>query len=570
MKLNRAALLSVVFCSFVGPAAAEVRYTLTPLPQESRIAVAIELESKEPELIFRIPAWSPGFYFLQSYQKKIESFSATDGSGIPLTFTHDDPRAWKVSNSGLSKVRISYRVIGDDPGLGFFAVSVKPNTVFVNGPAAFMYAEGRKDEPMKLTISNPGGWDVATSMSGDAERGFTAASYDELLDHPLRLGKFERRKFTVEGLPFEVVFASTNQKYAPDLDKIAKELQTLSAPALRMFGGAAFKKYVYLVNLAIGDFSGGLEHRSSNVIAVWNSPDLSLGSLATHEFFHAWNVKQIRPSVLGPFDYTKEVRTGNLWFSEGVTDYYANITAYRSGLYGSDWLLRSLGSGIAGLQQGTTRLTKTVEDASREAWENGGFSVGDLSFYTKGSIIGLLLDAQIRGASEGRKSLDDAMRLMYQRYRLPQPGFDEDGIKRTVSEVAKKDLGAVYDRMVRSTAEMPYEKLKLIGLRLLEPGKETRALGFTIEEDLVTRVEPQGEPGGVAIGDRILSVDGRPWAEALLSKIPDRYVLRISRRGKDRQLKLKVLRITPKRYGLEPDPFRGPAQAALLADWLKR
>ncbi len=476
--------LALAAVSLAAAARAELKYTLTPDPRARSIRVTLTLDSTEQtQQEFRIPAWCPGFYFLQNYERKISDVRATDAGGNALAVrkSPSDPRSWEVDNPNCEKMTLSYRVLGDDGGLGFFGVNVVGHTAFVNGPAAFLYPTGRKGERCTLRLALPQGWDAATGMDRGEDGVYVAGDYDELLDHPLQLGHFARRSFEVEGIPFEAVFVSLDGTYAPNLDTVAAELKRISRPAIVMMGGAPFKRYVYLVHLAIGGFSGGLEHRASTVLAVGNYAGLQLDHLAAHELFHVWNVKHIRPKVLGPFDYTKPVRTTNLWFAEGVTDYFAFLHVYRSRDRGEAWLLDGLADEITQLQSGETRKSKTLEDTSTQAWENGGFGIGDLSFYTKGCVVGLIFDAVIRGRTQGQKSLDDVLRLLYARHRLPNPGFEEDGILKALNEVSGLDLTELYRRMVRSTEEIPYEHLKLIGLRLVSPSRGSSA--YRLERD---------------------------------------------------------------------------------------
>jgi predicted metalloprotease with PDZ domain len=197
-----------------------------------------------------------------------------------------------------------------------------------------MYVVGRKGEATSLSVHVPDGWNLATAMDPDGKDSFTAHDYDELIDEPLQMGKFSERDFTVAGIPFKAIFQPLDgDRIRLNLDEQTQVLRKISEPAIKLFGGAPFKRYVYFFHLTGQGFQGGLEHRSGTVIAVPNMDDPDLSDLAAHEFFHAWNVKQMRPSVLGPFDYTQPQRTGNLWFAEGVTDYYSKISTYRSGVH---------------------------------------------------------------------------------------------------------------------------------------------------------------------------------------------------------------------------------------------
>ncbi len=549
---------------------AEIRYSLTPDPGAKSIRIAIQVEDPGKLPAFRIPAWCPGFYFLLKYQDKISDIRATDPEGKPLTVSHPDPRVWKVANPSGGAVTLTYSVLGDDPGLGFFGVNVVPHTAFVNGPAAFMYLEGSKGETTRLTIKNPAGWDVATAMSKDTDGTYTAGEYDELVDHPIQLGKFIRRRFDVGGIPYEAIFVSKNQQYSPDLDEEVLKLQALSLVPVKLFGGAAFKRYLYFLHLDVGNFEGGLEHRASTVIATPNSKPLGIETLAAHENFHAWNVKQIRPAVLGPFDYTQPVRTGNLWFSEGVTDYYAYLDTYRSGMFDREWLLDQLAGQIRELQSSGNRLKFTAEECSKRAWENGGFGLGDLSYYTKGLVMGLVLDAAIRRTTDNLKTLDDVMRYMYSRYRLPKPGFEEDDLRKAINDVSGKDLTSLYDVLARSTKEIPYDLLQGIGLRVAPPGVPIRELGYRLEGATVRRVEQSLAEAGLKNGDEILEIDGKPFDQELVTSLKGPYRVKLKREGDEIELSLSVLSKRNDQWVLGEDPFASKAAIESRERYLSR
>jgi predicted metalloprotease with PDZ domain len=471
--------LSLILLALPALAAADLNYQLKPDLAAKSVRVAVQLDEADDKVEMRIPAWCPGFYFILDYQKKISKVKATDEAGKPLEVVRKDERGWAVSNPRKGPITFSYSVLGDDPGLGFFGVNVRDHTVFTNGAATFMYPAGRLEEKVNLKLVLPENWRVATAMTKASDGAYTAGGYDELIDHPLQMGAFEVRKFVVGGVPFEAVYVSTDKAYAANLDEETERLRKLSIPAVKLFGTIPFKKFVYIVHLSVGNFGGGLEHRASTVFATPNSKPLGIDTLATHEYLHAWNVKQIRPKVLGPFDYTQRVRTKNLWFAEGVTDYYAQIHAYQSGLEDENFLIRQLGMEINSLQGSKIRLQKTLEEACYETWDNGGFGYGDLSYYTKGLVAGLILDAAIRSQTEGEKSLDDVMRLLYKRHALPKPGFEETGILATINEVAGADLSDVYRRTVQSVEEVPYEVLRGIGLEV----QQRQGGGFGLRKD---------------------------------------------------------------------------------------
>jgi predicted metalloprotease with PDZ domain len=565
--MRRALAWILLFAPALG--SAEIAYTLAPVPGAGQARIAIVAPKAGPRPEFRIPAWCPGFYFIQRYQEKISDFRATDANGASLGVRRaDDQRGWIVENPSEGDVTVSYAVLGDDGGLGFFGVNVRSHTAFVNGPAAFMYVDGRKAEPARLTIKNPSGWEIATSMDPVGDGTFVAGDYDELIDHPIRLGSFERRRFKLQGVPFEVVFSSIDKNYVPDLGLEVRHLVMASEPALRMFGGAPFKRFVYHVHLAVGGFAGGLEHRASTVIAVPNRRPLGILTLATHEFFHVWNAKHIRPRALGPFDYTQPVRTRDLWFVEGVTDYYARLHAYQSGLVDESWLLGAIEREINTYQGGKTRLTATVEEASWKAWEHGGFGIGDLNFYTKGLLIGWLLDAEVRGKTRGAKSLDDVMRLLFRRHRLPNSGFGDDGIRAAVNEVAGTDLGALYDRSVRSAEELPYEIVSQIGLRVLAPNQTFLDLPFRHMRGRVTEADAGS---GLRPGDDLLEVGGRPFGPGAFGAAGRSFDVVVRRDGARVAARVAAVeRLNGPSWRVVRDPFATTEAVNRLLAWLSR
>ncbi|CAN5424416.1 PDZ domain-containing protein [soil metagenome] len=542
------ALILLPCCAF-----ADVHYTLTPKPLSKSVTVSISVDNPGTSEVFHIPAWCPGFYFLQKYESKIFDVNAigTDGQ---LAVTKSAPNTWSVANPTKQKFTISYRVLGDDPGLGFFGVNVRNDQAFTNGAATFMYADGRLTEPCDLKISAPMGWDIATAMTKDDSGKFTAKGYDEFIDMPIQMGTMKRTNFTVGDLTFNVAWVAQDGSVHPDITRQTEVLRKVSAEAVKLFNGAPFKHYQYIFHLTSAGFLGGLEHRGSTTIALQNDPSLDVTTIAAHEFFHTWNVKNIRPRVLGPFDYTKEVRTGNLWFAEGVTDYYAQLNAYRSGIYNVPWLYQTLSAQVAQLQSSNSRLAVTLDEACRKTWESGGFGYKDLDYYNKGLLVGLLFDSSIRGASKGQKSLDDLMRLMYAKYRLPNPGYGEDGIRTHLTEVAGIDENGLYDQAVRSKQELPYGVLKSIGLRVVGQGIPYGEAGFTTIGNVVSKGS-----GLVKIGDFVLGVTATN-----ASKI----TVNITRDGQPLTVSLPYVTKVGGEWIVEENPFATVEERERLLQWL--
>ena len=539
---------------------ADLQYKVKPYPASKSFGVNMLITNAKEKETVRIPAWCPGFYFILDYEKRLSDIKVLDPEGNPLKFKWIDSRGFQIQNPEKTPITINYRVLGNDTGLGFFRSHLRANIGFINGPSAFMFADGHLTEPCRLNFTLPADWDIATSMDSDGKGTYTAGGYDEFIDHPIQLGKFTRRSFKIGEIPFDVIWVG-DPGIRCNIDVETERLRRGSIPAMKMFGGASFKRYTYFVHLEVGDFNGGLEHRSSNVIAVENSETIHLDSLATHEYFHAWNVKQIRPVMLGPFDYTKEQRCPNIWFSEGVTDYYGQLHAYQAGFITRSQFLDTLANSIEELQMSKTRLKLTLEQVCKQTWENGGFGVDDLSYYTKGLVIGLISDAVIRGETKGKSSLDDLMRSFYRKYQLPNPGFGDDAIKDALVEMGGPMMGPMYDTMVRTTQPMPYEALSKMGLRFTIPGERyTDPLYLLNAEGKVTNATVSNLDGGIKDGDQVLTA-------RLLGDNQIEVIVR--RTGKELKLNLAGRTFKAGDYRLQANPFATADEKLRLEEWLK-
>jgi predicted metalloprotease with PDZ domain len=554
------AIIAMLMLAVYAVSWADLHYTVKPYPSSRTFGIHMEItNAKETETV-RIPAWCPGFYFILDYDKSLSSVVVLDPDGNPLKFRWLNSRGFVIQNPNKTPITINYRILGKDEGLGFFRSHLRQDIGFINGPSAFLFADDHLTEPCSVTFNLPADWDIATAMETDGKGNYKAASYDEFVDHPIQLGKFTRRSFKVNNIPFEVIWVG-DPGIRCNIEEETERLRRGSIPAMNLFGGASFKKYLYFIHLEVGDFNGGLEHRACNVIAVANTDTIHLDSLATHEYFHAWNVKQIRPQMLGPFDYTKEQRCSNIWFSEGVTEYYAQLHAYQAGFLSKSQFLEKLTNNIEELEMSKTAKTMTLEDACKAAWENGGFGVKDFSYYTKGLVVGLLSDAYIRGETKGKSSLNDLMRSFYAKYSLPNPGFSDDAIRDAIMEMSGEKYGPIYTSMVRTAQPMPYDILTKMGLRLTVPGEAyTEPLYLLSAEGRVTNATISNLEGGIRDGDKVLT-----------AKIIGDSLIEVNVVRDDRNLKLSLpaRKFRAGDYRLMANPFATAEEKQRLAEWLK-
>lgn len=452
-------------------------YTLRPVPEDSHLDVTLDFTppSEADSVSLQIPVWSPGDYHRQDFAHYVQNLKAYgDGEAQELKVEHSDANTWKIPSAGVKHIKIVYALPRMPAGYFSENVAIGARQGFVNGPAALMYVVGHKDWATELDLKLPTDWIAVTPLKSAAPApGVTAAfgapDYDTLADSPLVFGvkaEIVTREFVYNGVKHTIVFFDHADRIK-NYDAYVPMLQGIVQAETKIMGGTPYPQYAFFCD--VGGEGGGLEHLNACRVALF--PGVSPNQLSpffAHEFFHCWNVKRIRPVALGPFDYVHPPITRNLWFAEGVTEYYAHVATCRAGLVDEPIFLSHYARAIRRYQSNPARLKISADDASLHVWESGnseGF--GGLSYYDKGELVGLCLDLTIRHVTDNRKSLDDVMRLLMQRHAPPKPGYGEDELRATVNEVAGLDLSALYNRLVRSTEEMPFaECLGYAGLSI--------------------------------------------------------------------------------------------------------
>ena len=486
----RVALLVLAWVGLATPARVEAQ-PLTPISYVVRVPAPDTHEavveatlpaSGRASLDLMMPTWSPGYYRVEDYAANVRAIAAATPDGRPLTVDKTSANHWRVNTGGARTVTLSYTVYCHERTVTTNWVDAEYG-VFNGAPTFITLSESvRRRHDVRIEL--PPGWTSAMTglpaAPGRRPHHFRAADYETLVDSPIVAGKLGIRRFEVAGKPHFVVSAGDSTGW--DGDTATRDLQTFVEENRRFWGVLPYEKYVFLLLFRPG--GGGLEHRNSNLSTVLarprpradgtpappDAPWPSLG-LEAHEFVHLFNVKRLRPVELGPFDFEKAPTTGNLWIAEGVTSYYSGLLMTRAGLQTADEYLAALSSLIGGLQTSPGRLLQSVERSSLEVWQNSNSGVapnaGTVSYYNKGHVLGLLLDAKIRRATNGRRSFDDVMRRAYTRYS-GERGFTGDQFRQTAEEVAGVDLRAWFASTVSSTDELDYaDLLEWYGLRFV-------------------------------------------------------------------------------------------------------
>lgn len=569
---------------------AAISYTLR-FPDAARHYVDVEATyptAGQPRIELMMAVWTPGSYLVREYARHVEAVEVTDPSGAKAPVKVRKNR-WAIETGGAPRVTVRYRVYGRE-------MSVRTNWVearyaLLNGAATFLTLVGGQARPHHVSLVLPQGWTRAMSGLPEAGGRFTAADFDTLVDSPIVAGALKVYEFTQSGKPHFLV--NVNEGGNWDGARAIGDVQKIVAEHEKMWGSLPYDKYVF-INM-ITEAGGGLEHKNSTVLMTsrWamGTRQSYLGwlDLVSHEFFHVWNVKRLRPAALGPFDYETENYSPSLWVSEGFTSYYGDLLVRRAGLSSDQEYASGLSNQLRALETTAGRLVQPVTQSSYDAWikqyrpdENSGNT--SIDYYTKGAAIAFMLDARIRKATNGAKTLDTAMRLAYDRYSGAK-GYTPEQFQQTMAEAAGVDLTAWFADAVSSTKELDFtEALGYYGLRFtpVDLANARPTMGASTRNDngrLVVSVVRRGTPAhaaGVNVDDELLAIDDlRVRADGLVArmdqyKVGDKVRLLVARR--DRLVTLEVtLAAEPGRpWRLQPAPDQTAEQKAHLEAWLGR
>ena len=499
VKKRLAASIAVTAASIWMATSAVLAQKLEPIVYTIRVPAPdthyIEVEATVPTgrhaaIDMMMPVWSPGYYRVEDYAGRVDEVKARTPDGAPLGTEKTQKNRWRVQTNGQSSVVLSYRVFCNQRSVT--TNYVDSNYGVFNGAPTFMTLVEQERRPHDVRIELPPAWKRAMSGLDDAPdrkpNHFRAADYETLVDSPIMAGDIGVREFAVAGKKHYVVSAGDVTGW--DAEGSTRDLAKYVDEVYRFWGFLPYNKYDFL--LAFRQGGGGLEHKNSTLSTVAARPGAGRGrgresaaaaseapaqgtrmwagiGLLSHEYFHLFNVKRLRPVELGPFDFENPPKTGSLWISEGVTSYYSGLLVERAGLRSQDEYLASLSSLIGGLQNAPGRLLQSVEQSSLDVWSNSNSGVNPnastVSYYNKGNVLGLLLDARIRRATNGRKSFDDVMRLAYKRYGGDR-GFTPDQFRAIAEEVAGSDLKEWFRKSVSAAEELDYsDLLEWYGLR---------------------------------------------------------------------------------------------------------
>jgi predicted metalloprotease with PDZ domain len=574
------------------------------------IEIAIKRATNGPqEELLVMPVWTPGSYLVREFERNVQDFTATDAAGQSLKWEKTNKNTWRVSTNGAREWRATYRVYANE--LSVRTSELNSDHAFWNNANLLMYLEGFLKSPSTVRVLAPDVWKVATGLpAAPGQRNtFHAENFDILYDSPFEASNFKTIVFNVKGVPHRIVIDGEGN-YDPE--RMRRDVQKIVETQVELMGGEIpYRDYTFILHLR-SNTGGGLEHLNSTALgyprfgfrirsgdrATSAAPNTTetperdyrgfLG-LVSHEFFHLWNVKRIRPDALGPFDYTQENYTKVLWVAEGITDYYADLVLRRAGLISEGDFLSATARAMQSLQNTPGRLVQSVEESSFDAWvkyyrpdENSINS--QISYYDKGAMLGLLLDLEIRKRSGGAKSLDDVMRYLYAEFYKKNRNYGPADFQKASELMAGASLEEFFSRYVRGKEELDYNAaLEAAGLKVETSAAADARVYFgadVAEEDdrLIVKRVYAGSPAyeqGLNAGDQIVALDNmrvtRDFFNARMAekKPGDLVNLTIFRFD---NLSSLLIRLGDKRelsYRIVPLPASTAVQKQVYANWLR-
>ena len=516
-------------------------YTIRPAdPAAHLFEVELEVDAPQSGMIFSLPVWIPGSYMIREFARNIVWLRA-EADGKSVAIAKCDKHRWQLGKvpAGVSSLKLCYAVYAWD--LSVRCAHLDRSHGFFNGTQVFLCVEGREHLPHRVAIEAPtdpalSDWIVATALpeAGAPLHGFgeyEAASYDELIDHPVEMGRLTRFEFRVRGVPHEFFI---NGAHDCDTERLAVDLEKACTEQCALFGDAPppFERYVFLTTV-IGEGHGGLEHRASTALLAsrrdlpWRgmktAGDAYIGflGLCSHEYLHSWNVKRIKPAAFVPYDLAQENYTKLLWLFEGFTSYYDDLALVRAGLISTDQYLKLVTKTLNVVRRGAGRKVQSLTESSFDAWikyyrqdENSPNAI--VSYYTKGALVALCLDLALREKSGGERSLDDVMRHLWAQRGEGSAGVAEDEMPAIIRAATGIDLGRLLGELIEGCDELPLQKaLRSVGVELTwEAESEAPVLGAKVAADgeqlRLVNVYPDGpaHKAGLSAGDTLIALEG--------------------------------------------------------------
>ncbi|MCL5803030.1 MAG: PDZ domain-containing protein [Candidatus Thermoplasmatota archaeon] len=527
-------------------------------PESHFFKVTMNVEDySEESMSVTMPAWTPGSYEILDFSRHVRKIKAVNSAGESIELSKKDKSTWKLANGKSRDIRITYEVFAHD--LSVHTSHLDSSHGYLNGTNIFLYIEGYKDQTAELTIKPWKDWKVSTGLEKVGDFKYRATNFDILVDSPIEIGTHRSLFFNVDGKEHEIVLYGHGNE---NEDKIKSDIQKIVESFLKIFGHLPYKRYVFIFHLlSEEDSGGGLEHLNSTTIDVDRfifSPFESYKkflNVVSHEYFHLWNVKRIRPAELGPFNYKEENYTSLLWMAEGFTNYYGRMMLLRSGLISQKDFFKHFMETVRFYEMQPGRLNTSAYESSFDSWiklyRPGPNNFNSyISYYTKGDMLGFLLNVRIIEATKGQKSLDDLYRHLYDKYNKDGKGYTEKDLLLALKEITGMDFTDFYTRFIKSTEPIDFQseldKLGVVLKKIFKDADEfpegSPYMGSIFRNGSKNTVETviEGSPAfkaGLSPGDEVVAINGYRFSDRFMKPIREDY------------RKLKVEKLTDFRSG---------------------
>ncbi|MBT3206313.1 MAG: M61 family metallopeptidase [Gammaproteobacteria bacterium] len=512
--------------------------------------ISLTIPAPDPSgQVLRLPAWIPGSYMIRDFARNIIEIDALCNNAL-VVLTQQDKSSWLLENCE-GPATINYRVYAWD--LSVRTAHLDTTHGFFNGTSVFLEVVGQSQNPCSVEIVRPDLddgllWQVATTLTrvegSDFEFGlFQADNYQELIDHPVEMGQFTQLEFMACGIRHDVILTG---RFQCDEERLSVDLIKICEQHIKMFGEPApMSRYMFLV-MVVGDGYGGLEHRSSTSLLCSrkNLPQpgqselteeyRSFLGLCSHEYFHSWNVKRIKPAVFDKPDLSQEVYTPLLWAFEGITSYYDDLALLRCGCISRENYFELLGQTLTRVERGTGKTRQSAAESSFNAWskfykqdENAANAI--VSYYAKGTLIALCIDLKIRQMTDNQRSLDDVMRILWSNFLDTGNGLTENEIQNIINQLVETDLSDFLHQLIYQHVDLPVkELLEFISVKLdyresagqQDKGGKAKnnlpacSMGANVKDSeagltiVSVKENAAAQKAGISAGDTIIAING--------------------------------------------------------------
>ena len=555
-------------------------------PASHQVEVVMTVAGASPSMEFQLPAWN-NLYQIRDFARTISELSAEcDGGKEQLTRV--DLNTWRSQARPCAKLSLRYSVYvtGATP----FSSDVDSTHAFLNFATLLFYLPKERERAVRVKLLIPDGWKAASLLEEDAD-GFLAPNYDLLVDSPAEAGQFQDYSFAQGGATYRVVVHADLKDYSPD--RLLASLSKITATETALMRDVPFSRYTFILHFpqeAPG--GGGMEHRNGTAITVrarglrehWEG----LEGVAAHEFFHLWNVKRIRPQLLEPIDYVHGNDTRDLWFCEGVTSTYGELTLARAGLISRKAFYAHLGSAIGDLQSRPARFFQSVEESGLEAWLEKYPDYlrpeRSISYYNKGELLGFLLDLALRHATGNAAGLDDVMRRLNEELARRGRYYTELDLQRVMAQIAPtfSGLESFFGDYVSGTRELDYDTyLGYAGLKLESQGPGSARLGFEASADPAGEVRVDyverrsaAAQAGLAQGDIVQKMNGQALHDSPVNLLPQlkpgqEMKLEVQRGGNALEIEYRLEANAETTYRVKEVAHPSPEQVLVREGWLE-